>query len=284
MSISGLDDSGYEFLISELLIYPVKSLGGISLKSALMTGKGFEHDRRFMLVNQENRFLTQREFPELVFFKTAIVGNQLIITDNRDKCSVEVPLKIVEGEHVDVQIWDDHCQALLIDRHIGDWFSARLTKEVRLVYMHDDSIRRVDPEYAVNGELTSFSDGYPVLIIGEESLKDLNDKLENPVSMDRFRPNIVFSGGYPFVEDTFKAFRVGDVQWDAVKPCARCIMTTTDQETGQRTAEPLKTLSKYRSHHNKIYFGQNLLASTTGEIRIGDKLIVQSSKQSLFNH
>jgi uncharacterized protein YcbX len=284
MSISGLDGPEYVFLISELLIYPVKSLGGISLKSALMTSRGFEHDRRFMLIDPENRFVTQREFPELAFFKTSIVGNQLFITDKRDECSVAVPLNVVEGEQIGVQIWDDHCQAMLLDSHIGDWFSARLSKQVRLVYMHDDSNRPVDPAYAGNGELTSFSDGYPVLITGEESLKDLNKKLENPVSMDRFRPNIVFSGGYPYVEDTFKVFQAGDVHWEAVKPCARCIMTTTDQETGQRTAEPLKTLSKYRSHHNKIYFGQNLLASKTGEIRIGDKLIVLSSKQSLFNH
>jgi hypothetical protein len=284
MSISGLEATVYEFLISELLIYPVKSLGGMSVKSSVLTERGFEYDRRFMLIDSHNRFVTQREFPELVFFKTSIVGNNLFLTDKRDECSVAVPLNAVEGEQIGVQVWDDYCQAMLLDKHIGDWFSERLSKQVRLVYMPNDSRRQVDPAYAANGELTSFSDGYPVLIIGEESLKDLNDKLENPVSMDRFRPNIVFSGGYPYVEDTFKAFKVGDVRWEAVKPCARCIMTTTDQETGQRTAEPLKTLSKYRSRHNKIYFGQNLLASQTGEIRIGDKLIVLSSKQSLFNH
>jgi uncharacterized protein YcbX len=284
MSISGLDGPGNEFLISELLIYPVKSLGGISVKSAVLTDRGFDYDRRFMLIDSQNRFVTQREFPELAFFKTAIFGNQLTITDKRDGSSVAVSLIAVEGEQIGVQIWDDHCQAILLDNAISDWFSARLSQPVQLVYMPDESHRPVDPVYAGNGELTSFSDGYPVLIIGEESLKGLNARLENPIPMDRFRPNIVFSGGYPHVEDTFNDFRAGDVQLHAVKPCARCVMTTTDQETGQRTAEPLQTLSKYRSQHNKIYFGQNLLASNTGEVSLGDHLIVLSTKQSLFNH
>jgi uncharacterized protein YcbX len=284
MSISGLDGPGNEFLISELLIYPVKSLGGLSVKSAVLTDRGFEYDRRFMLIDAHNRFVTQREFPELAFFKTAILGDQLLITDKRDGSSVAVSLIAVEGEQIGVQIWDDHCQAMLLDNAIADWFSARLSQSVQLVYMPDESHRRVDPAYAGNGELTSFSDGYPVLIIGEESLKGLNARLENPIPMDRFRPNIVFSGGYPHVEDTFNVFRAGGVELHAVKPCARCVMTTTDQETGQRTAEPLKTLSKYRSQHNKIYFGQNLLASNTGEVRLGDHLIVLSTKQSLFNH
>ena len=284
MSISGLDGPGNEFLISELLIYPVKSLGGISVKSAVLTDRGFEYDRRFMLIDAHNRFVTQREFPELAFFKTAILGNQLSITDKRDGSSVAVSLIAVEGEQIGVQIWDDHCQAILLDNAIADWFSARLSQPVQLVYMPDESHRPVDPVYADNGELTSFSDGYPVLIIGEESLKGLNARLENPIPMDRFRPNIVFSGGYPHVEDTFNVFRVGGVELHAVKPCARCVMTTTDQETGQRTAEPIKTLLKYRSQHNKIYFGQNLLASNTGEVRLGDHLIVLSTKQSLFNH
>jgi hypothetical protein len=237
-----------------------------------------------MLIDSHNRFVTQREFPELAFFKTAILGDQLSMTDKRDGSSVAVPLIAVEGEQIGVQIWDDHCQAMLLDNTIADWFSARLSQAVQLVYMPDESHRRVDPAYAGNGELTSFSDGYPVLIIGEESLKGLNARLENPIPMDRFRPNIVFSGGYPHVEDTFNAFRAGGVQLHAVKPCARCVMTTTDQETGQRTAEPLKTLSKYRSQHNKIYFGQNLLASNTGEVRLGEHLIVLSTKESLFNH
>lgn len=284
MSISDLDVPEHEYLISELLIYPVKSLGGISLKSALLTDRGLEYDRRFMLIDAQNRFVTQREFPELAFFKTAIDGYQLIITDKRDESSVSVPLIAIEGEHYGVQIWDDHCQAILLDSTIADWFSARLSQPVRLVYMPDESQRPVDPSYATKGELTSFSDGYPVLIIGAESLKDLNARLENPVPMDRFRPNIVFSGGYPHVEDTFMTFKAGDVQLEAVKPCARCVMTTTDQDTGLRSAEPLKTLSKYRSKHNKIYFGQNLLASHAGEIRLGDKLIILTTKQSLFNH
>ena len=282
MSNVDLQVSDQAFLISELLIYPIKSLGGIRVESCRVTERGFEHDRRWMLVDDKNRFITQREFSELVFFKTTILGNNILITDKRDDCSISVPLVQEGGELIRVDIWDDQCEAICMEQHISDWFSARLSQPVKLVYMPDQSFRRVDPDYAQNGELTSFSDGYPVLIIGEASLHDLNSRLEVPVGMDRFRPNIVFKGEMPFEEDGFLEIISGDVQFKAVKPCARCILTTTDQESGMRSPEPLKTLSVYRKLNNKIYFGQNLLVMKTGRVQVGDSLTILSHQPAVF--
>ena len=282
MSIVDLESSDKSLLISELLIYPVKSLGGIRMESCRVTERGFEHDRRWMLVDAKNRFITQREFPELVFFRTAILGNNICITDKRDNCSINIPLVTNGGETIAVDIWDDRCEAICMDQPISDWFSERLLQPVRMVYMPDQSRRPVDPAYAENGELTSFSDGYPVLIIGEASLQDLNRRLKTPITMDRFRPNIVFKGELPFEEDGFLEIFSGDVQFRAVKPCARCILTTTDQESGIRSPEPLKTLSVYRKLNNKIYFGQNLLVLKTGSIQVGDKLTILSHQPAVF--
>ena len=282
MSIVDLESSDKSLLISELLIYPVKSLGGIRMESCRVTDRGFEHDRRWMLVDAKNRFITQREFPELVFFRTAILGNNICITDKRDNCSINIPLVTNGGETIVVDIWDDRCEAICMDQPISDWFSERLLQSVRMVYMPDQSRRPVDPAFAENGELTSFSDGYPVLIIGEASLQDLNRRLETPITMDRFRPNIVFKGELPFEEDGFLEIFSGDVQFRAVKPCARCILTTTDQESGLRSPEPLKTLSVYRKLNNKIYFGQNLLVLKTGSIQVGDKLTILSHQPAVF--
>jgi uncharacterized protein YcbX len=278
----GFQASLNAYSISELLIYPVKSLGGISLESCQVTERGFEHDRRWMLVDVNNRFITQREFPELVFFRTAIIENNIVVTDKRDHCSIKVPIIPNLGELISVDIWNDRCEALCMDQFISDWFAERLSQPIKMVYMPEQSQRSVDPDYALNGELTSFSDGYPVLIIGEASLQHLNSRLDEPIGMDRFRPNIVFKGSYPFEEDSFKDIAVGDAMFRAVKPCARCILTTTNQESGVRSPEPLKTMSVYRKFNNKIYFGQNLLVLKTGQINLGDSLNILSRQPTVF--
>jgi uncharacterized protein YcbX len=142
--------------------------------------------------------------------------------------------------------------------------------------MHESTQRKVSPKYAVNDESVSFADGMPYLILGQESLDDLNSRLEKPVPMDRFRPNIVFSGGQPYVEDSWKKIRIGAVRFQVVKPCARCVLTTIDQETGLQGKEPLKTLAGYRTLGNKVYFAQNMVALETGTIRIGDQIRMES--------
>jgi hypothetical protein len=151
-----------------------------------------------------------------------------------------------------------------------EWFSRMLSFRCRLVYMPDSSHRLVDQQYAHRQEVTSFSDAFPLLLIGQASLDDLNKRLPSPLPMDRFRPNIVFSGGEPYQEDNMPHFQISGISFFGVKPCARCVITTIDQSTAGKSKEPLRTLNGYRARNNKIYFGQNLLFGGVGKICVND--------------
>lgn len=259
-------------IVSDLYIYPVKSLGGFSLPAATLTDRGFEYDRRWMLIDDNGRFLSQREVPAMAFLYATIGEEHLLVTDKRTADLIRIPYGPLPSGTTMVSVWDDNCMAQHVSDEADAWFSQRLGLSCRLVYMPDSTQRAVDKQYAHNNEVTSFSDGYPLLIIGQASLDDLNSKLTSPLPMNRFRPNIVFKGGLPFQEDDMKQFSIGDVHFFGVKPCARCVITTIDQETGIKAKEPLKTLSTYRAKNQKIYFGQNLLFNGSGTISVGDKI------------
>jgi uncharacterized protein YcbX len=268
--------------ISHLYVYPIKSLGGIELTEARLTDRGIEHDRRWMLVDENNRFLTQREFPQMALLRTAIHANELTVYEKANEAdTIRVNLKPTETATLRVQVWDDVVEAIVMEDEINQWFSAKLNRVCKLVYMPDASQRKVDADYALNNELTGFSDAFPVLMIGQASLDDLNSRLTTAVPMNRFRPNIVFTGGTAFEEDTMQHFRINGIDLYAVKPCARCVVTTTDQETGIIAKEPLKTLASYRTGNNKVYFGQNILYKQEGIIRVGDELNVLQVKEAL---
>jgi hypothetical protein len=173
---------------------------------------------------------------------------------------------------IEVEVWDDRMLANLVDPSFDQWFSEVLGIDCQLVVMPESTQRKVSPKYAVNSESLSFADGMPYLIIGQESLNHLNSKLAEPVPMNRFRPNIVFSGGESFVEDSWRNIKIGDVDFCVVEPCARCVLITVDQETGKKSKEPLKTLAGYRTLNNKVYFGQNALALQEGILRVGDSI------------
>ena len=259
--------------ISHLFIYPIKSLGGIEVPSSYVGERGFQYDRRWMLIDQQGRFITQREHKQLALFKTAIDTDHLIIYHQQDPSNkLFIPLQVATNESLDVTIWEDVCRATTINPAVDAWFSERVGMNLRLVYMPDESRREVDPDYAFEKEITSFSDGYPILMIGQASLDHLNAQLQQPLLMDRFRPNIVFTGGEPHQEDEMKAFSIHGIKMLGVKPCARCVMTTIDQQTGAAGHEPLATLSTYRKHNNKIYFGQNVIPKSFGMIKVGDTL------------
>lgn len=260
--------------VSGLYIYPVKSLGGISLPAASLTDRGFEYDRRWMLVDENNRFLSQREVPLMACLHVELQNGYLVVVNMyKSDFFYPVPLQPLATETTMVTVWDDECPAQWVSTEADAWFSEQLDISCRLVYMPDSSHRQVDGNYAHNKEITSFSDGYPLLMIGQASLDDLNSRLSAPLPMNRFRPNIVFTGGLPFQEDDMKQFSIGDTRFLGVKPCARCVMTTIDQQTAVKAKEPLKTLSTYRMKDNKIYFGQNLLYHGSGTIRVGDAII-----------
>jgi uncharacterized protein YcbX len=269
--------------LSEIWVYPVKSLGGIQLQESKVTDRGLELDRRWLLVDDNGLFLSQREHPELALFKPEIVGEFLRITHRTHLESIEMPLRPVfldEETKIKVTVWDDTIDAFEVSQTATDWFTKQLRFSVRLVYMPQESERKLDPDYAITGaEINSFSDAYPFLIIGQSSLDDLNGRLEVKIPMNRFRPNFVFTNGEAFEEDTWREFSIGNVSFIGVKPCSRCVMTTVDQEKGIISGkDPLKTLAKYRNFGNKVLFGQNVIGLGLGSVEIGDTVRVSSYK------
>ena len=235
-------------------------MAGISLREAVTERRGLRYDRRWMVVTPDGNFVSQREIPGLALVGTALTETELVLFDrNRPEDRFAVSLQPVAGDYLEVNVWGDECRAQAVDGPASAWLSARFGRELLLVYMPDDSIRPADSRYAPEGQFVSFADGYPFLIIGAASLADLNGRLAQSVPMNRFRPNFVFEGGAPFEEDDWKNFHIGNQSFTGVKRCARCIMTTIDQDKPGLAAEPLKTLSTYRFQNNKVLFGQNLI-------------------------
>nr|WP_315250107.1 MOSC N-terminal beta barrel domain-containing protein [uncultured Flavobacterium sp.] len=270
--------------LSEIWVYPVKSLGGIPLQESKVTDRGLELDRHWLLIDDDGRFLSQREYPELALFKPEIAGNFLRITHRVLLESIDIPLLPVLSDtasKIEVTVWEDTIDAYEVSQTITDWFIKLLGFSARLVYMPDESERKLDPDYSITGnELTSFSDAYPFLIIGQSSLDDLNGRLAVQVSMNRFRPNFVFTNGEAFEEDSWREFKIGNVSFVGVKPCDRCVMTTVDQEKGVFSGkDPLKTLAQYRNFGNKVLFGQNLLGLGLGTVSVGDEIRVLSQNK-----
>lgn len=266
--------------ISEINIYPVKSLAGISLPESVVEERGLAFDRRWMLVDENSQFLTQREIPAMALIKIGLDGEKL--TASFGEKILDVPIKGDGGNTATVKIWSSSVKGKFYDGETDAWFSDVLGHSCRLVRMPEETKRNVNPFYAVHKfkDTVSFADGYPVMLIGEGSLADLNAKLKLPVPMNRFRPNLVVAGSEPFAEDTWKKIRVGKTVFHLVKPCERCVITTVDQSTGEKGGkEPLKTLAIYRNRKGKVLFGQNLIAENSGGIiRTGDAVEILEGK------
>lgn len=259
--------------LSEIWIYPIKSLGGIRLTNAQVEGRGLQYDRRWLVIDENARFLTQREINKMAIIDVAILQEGLLLSHRFESGnSILLPYKPVTAVPLNVTIWDDTVEAVTVSNEVDEWLSNQFDQKVRVVMMPESTERKADPQYALNGENVSFADGFPFLLISEASLEDLNNKLANVAMMRRFRPNFVVSGAVPFSEDSWKSIQIGTIRFKVVKPCARCVLTTIDPETGEKGVEPLKTLSSYRRVNNKVLFGQNLVASQTGVVREGDKI------------
>jgi hypothetical protein len=269
--------------VSQLYIYPIKSLGGISISSAVITDRGFEHDRRWMLVDTNNRFLTQRECAAMALLQVEIVNDGLKVFQQQEPGnSIHLPFPPYSNDAVTVEIWGQYCGAVSVNDEADKWFSGALNIPCRLVYMNEDTKLPVDERYAVNHDLTNFSDGFPILMISEASLADLNSRIEEVIPMNRFRPNLVITGSAAYEEDHMKAFVINGITLYGVKPSARCVITTINQYTLAKGKEPLKTLATYRGINNKIYFGENVIAANTGRIHIGDEIKTIQTKEGLF--
>lgn len=259
--------------LAAMHVYPIKSCAGIGVEAWPLDGFGLRYDRRWMIVTPKGQFLTQRELPALARVRVRIAPPHLRVTaPGQDE--LVLALEPLGGRPIATQVWEDPLRVVAPDHKADDWFSSYLGHEVLLAYMPDSVVRPVDAHYAPDGGRASFADGFPFLLVGEASLADLNGRLAAPVPMNRFRPNLVVSGSAPFAEDGWRHITIGGVPMQVVKPCARCVVTTTDQETLERGHEPLRTLATFRRQENKVMFGQNVVHYGVGMLRVGDVLSV----------
>ncbi len=270
-------------VLSEIWLYPVKSFGGIRVDRWRVDEFGLHMDRRWMVVDSEGHFMTQREYPQMALIRptlcTGAEGISLAL-QHPDHGVFEVPSAALDHPRVKVKVWSDRVQASPIGKEVDHWISEAIGVSSRLVWFPDDVMRQVDTRYGQKGDRTAFSDGFPLLLIGQGSLDDLNRRLPQPVPMCRFRPNLVVNGAGPFAEDSWRQIRIGEVSMRVVKPCSRCIITTVDPETGKYTGkEPLRTLASYRRRGNRVYFGQNLIHQVGGELEVGREVKVIETKR-----
>jgi len=261
--------------LQDLYIHPIKSLGGLRVSEARAEEKGLRLDRRWMLVDEDGRFLTQRAHPAMARLQVTPESDGLTVHRKDDPASrIRIPFEPPSHQRFPVVIWSDTVEAQAVDPALDRWFSEALGAACRLVVMPESTRRPVDPDYAVAGEAVSFADGMPFLLIGQGSLDDLNRRIEarggEAVPMNRFRPNLVVSPAEPFAEDGWEKIRIGDCLFRAVKPCARCVVTTVDQDTGEKGKEPLATLATFRRSGDGVLFGQNLVLLEGGVVRVGD--------------
>ena len=260
-------------IVDSIYVYPVKSMRGIKLEKALVEEEGLKYDRRWMLIDENGKFISQRDYPILSQFVTKLSNSHLNI--GYKDSNIEIPLESVGSEKINVSVWNSKFKSNTIHVEYNQWLSEQLGAKVRIVKMEKPGIRHKrlfkDPWKTI----VSYADGYPYLILGTASLELLNDKLESPLGMERFRPNIVVKTDIPHIEDEWNNIKMGNSVLLNIKPCARCIMTTINQETSELAAEPLKTLNGYRKRKNKILFGSNAIYISGDEIRVGDNVNVE---------
>ena len=262
--------------ISEIYVYPVKSFAGISLDSAQLNEAGFEYDRQWMVTRPDGTFMTQRVYPQMALVETSISDGRLVLSSFGMEPHIVAAIDKNNGKRINTQVWGDPIQAWEHESQTGEWLSRALGVDCKLVSFPDDEIRQCARPLSKIGEHTLFADAFPLLLLSRGSLDDLNARLENPVGMDRFRPNIVVDGCEPLAEDHWQRITVGDVRLRVTRACARCSVPTVNQQTGVLSGpEPIHTLSSYRRREDgEVYFGINLVPETTGRLRIGDRVSI----------
>ena len=266
--------------LTEIIIYPVKSLGGISLPAADLTPQGLRYDRRWLLVDAHNRFLTQREHAGLALLTVEAAHNGFLLRHREQPAlpPLHIPFEAEPDKTLFVSIWDDVVFAWRGTAAADEWLSTALGQPCKLVYMPDMARREVEPdkpELNPAGTLVSFADGYPYLLATEESLAKLNAQLTEPVPMNRFRHNLIVRGAPADAEMEWTDFQINGLPFRSVRGCGRCVVTTIDQSTAQKDpgGEPLRTLATYRRPGKKVLFGQNVTGPPAGRLRVGDAVV-----------
>lgn len=261
-------------VLAAIHCYPVKSCRGVALSRAELDSLGVRHDRAWMVVDEDGRFVTQREAPRLALVGTAFEGGALRL-GAPSLPPLRLPLDGRPGPLREVRVWRHAEPAVDQGDEAADWFGAHLGQPVRLVRLAPDHRRRVNPERFPGEAYTAFSDGYPLLLLSTASLAELNRRLETPLGMERFRPNLVVEGCAPHAEDAWRRVRIGAVELALVKDCPRCVVTTVDPATGRRAgSDPLRTLARYRRRKDEVLFGRNAVHLAPGTLRVGDAVEV----------
>jgi uncharacterized protein len=249
--------------IEQLNIYPLKSGRGIPRTSVRLVATGFEWDRYWMMTNAAGTFLSQRTHPKLACIVPELSDGQLTL-HAPGLAPLALPLE-ARGESVAAQVWKDQCEALDQGEVANAWASAALGEPVRLVRVPNDPKRMANPQYAGSiPKPVTFADGFPILVCNRASLDDLNTRMPEPIPIERFRPNIVLTGLPAFAEDRVSSLQVGTVTLTLVKPCTRCVITSTDQRTGERSTNPLPVLRQFRFDRSLmgVTFGENAVPTT----------------------
>jgi uncharacterized protein YcbX len=284
MSADGKREPILPIFVSALYCYPIKSCGGIPLQVAEIGQKGIHGDRVFMVVDLAGRFISQREQPRMALIRPILREDGAVTVTAPGMPEISLVADNT-GKRYDVVIWRDTCIGVDQGDAIATWFSTFLGMACRVVYMPEDYVRQVDPHYAIREQdQVAFADGYPFLLVTEASLADLNARMQDPVPIDRFRPNIVIKGTEPYVEDMWRKISIGHMVFHIVKACERCPIITTDQSMAVVGKEPLKTLATYRRAQKGVVFGQNLIHGHEGLISVGDAVeVVEQAAAANFD-
>ena len=266
--------------LSNINVFPVKSIAGISLSTAHVEKQGLQFDRRFMVASLDGKMITARTHPQMVKIKAIIEPDGLILC-YPGLIDLHFTFNELEMKEIDTTVWSDSFTAYSTTKEANKWFSSILGCEAQLLFSGEQS-NRIREKIQTN---VSFADGYPLLIISEASLTELNKRSSSNHTMAQFRTNLVVSGNEAFIEDSWRRIRIGEVEFEVVKPCQRCILTTVNPNTAQYhpNKEPLKTFSTFRADDSgNVYFGQNLIAKNEGMIKIGDKIEVLETKEKEY--
>ena len=261
--------------LASIHIYPLKSCAPLPLATASVKRRGIAYDRRWLVVDADSQFITARQYPRLTLIRaTADEQGLHLAAPGMPALRVDIPDR--NASRLAVTIWDDRVAPLPADARANEWISAFLDMPCTVVYMDDACVRVADPDWSAPGDEVSFADGYPLLLISQAAVDDLNERLQTPVPALRFRPNLLIEGTEPHAEDGWQRIRIGGIEFDVVKPCIRCVFTTVDFSTGafDPSGEPLRTLIKYRRTPKGVAFGQNLIPRGEGVLRVGDSVTV----------
>jgi len=263
-----------DITLTAITLYPVKSLAGISVNSWPVIRTGLKYDRQWMLIDADRQFLSQRKLPQMALIKTALTDTHLILSaQGRD--DLLLALAPSGGDVIDSQIWADQCAATSVSAEADHWLSDFLNRDCRLVYQPETLLRPVDVHYGLPTDTVAFSDGFPFLLISENSLVSLNNDMALDLPMTRFRPNLVVAGCEGYAEDRWREISIGAIDFRLPKPCSRCSVIVIDPESAEIGQEPLRTLNLTRKWQNKVYFGQNALHDQQGQLTVGDRVYIK---------